>query len=356
MNNSNINFQNTSRQLIDDERVCVYIEYLNGWGIPELAERWLVCEKTIRRIIKTIDEDENWKRKPYKEREGKFDDRTMRHAMLLLTTPEGSSLREVAEKLKSMSLPAPSKSTLQRYYCKMNIKCYKMVRGPLLTSKQKQARLEFAYKYANSPVRFWRHVLFTDETPVCLIYVPANHYIYVHTGMPKNERKKRQKLPDVKHAKYIMIWGSFCYHGLGWICPVKTKINAQVYQQILGGAGMKSFEYFYGSDPNAIFQQDYAPPHTAKSTVSYFAERKINVLDWPGNSPDLNPIENLWSIWKENIYNLVKCNSEQEFIQQIWDVWNQLDMDTKDTIHNLVDSMSSRLQKVIESHGETIDD
>src|SRR5215469_15752411 len=46
-------------------------------------------------------------------------------------------------------------------------------------------------------------------------------------------------------------------------------------------------------DGNAIFQQDLAPCHTSGKMQKFFKDNKINILQWPGNSPDLNPIENL---------------------------------------------------------------
>ncbi len=46
-------------------------------------------------------------------------------------------------------------------------------------------------------------------------------------------------------------------------------------------------------DTDFIFQQDLAPAHTAKSTKSWLNDHGVGVLDWPANSPDLNPIENL---------------------------------------------------------------
>ncbi len=46
-------------------------------------------------------------------------------------------------------------------------------------------------------------------------------------------------------------------------------------------------------DADFIFQQDLAPAHTAKNIKSWLNDHSVGVLDWPANSPDLNPIENL---------------------------------------------------------------
>ncbi len=64
-------------------------------------------------------------------------------------------------------------------------------------------------------------------------------------------------------------------------------------------------------DADFIFQQDLAPVHTAKSTKSWLNDHGVGVLDWPANSPDLNPIENLWGIVKRKMRSKIPKNADK---------------------------------------------
>ncbi len=93
---------------------------------------------------------------------------------------------------------------------------------------------------------------------------------------------------SVKFPQSVMIWAAMSSAGVGPLCFLKSTVNAAIYQEILEHFMLPSADKLYG-DADFIFQQDLAPAHTAKGTKSWFNDHGVTVLDWPANSPDLNP-------------------------------------------------------------------
>ena len=93
--------------------------------------------------------------------------------------------------------------------------------------------------------------------------------------------------------------------------------------------------------------QDSAPCHKSRKTIKWLADHNIAVLDWPGNSPDLNPIENAWAKIKNELEDKdtssVPCLKEA--LSLLWITMNQ------DYFKNLAHSMPTRLKKVTEVCG-----
>ncbi len=97
--------------------------------------------------------------------------------------------------------------------------------------------------------------------------------------------------------------------GVGPLCFLKSTVNTAIYQEILEHFMLLSADKLYG-DADFIFQQDLPPAHTAKGTKSWFNDRGITVLDWPANSPDLNPKENIWGIVKRKMRDTRHNNAD----------------------------------------------
>jgi hypothetical protein len=79
----------------------------------------------------------------------------------------------------------------------------------------------------------------------------------------------------------------------------------------------------------------------------------IDKLEWPANSPDLNPIENMWKILKDVVQNPIQYGRDnprslEEFqgvIESEWKIFSG------DNLLYLCQSMPRRLQAVIDAKG-----
>lgn len=138
---------------------------------------------------------------------------------------------------------------------------------------------------------------------------------------------------SVKFAACVMVWGCMSAEGPGKLCIVYEKVNSQIYQEILEYYMIPSSEDLFEDD--FIFQQDVAPPHISVSTKNWFRQRNIQVLPWPPNSPDINPLENLWRIMKKKLQENPPA-SKTELVARIKSVWANID---KNVCKHLVYSM-----------------
>ncbi len=144
---------------------------------------------------------------------------------------------------------------------------------------------------------------------------------------------------SVKFPQSVMIWAAMSSAGVGPLCFLKSTVNAAIYQEILEHFMLPSADKLYG-DADFIFQQD-----TAKGTKSWFNDHGVTVLDWPANSPDLNPIENLWGIVKRKMRD-TRPNNADELKAAIKATWASI---PPQQCHKLITSMPRRIEAVIKA-------
>ena len=134
--------------------------------------------------------------------------------------------------------------------------------------------------------------------------------------------------------------------GFGPLCFLRSKVNAAVYQEVLQHLMLSAADQLY-EDADFTFQQDLAPAHSAKTTSTRFKDHGILVFDWPGNSPDHNPIENLWGNVKRKMQT-ARPNNAEELKSTIRATWA---LRTPEQCPQLIDSMPRCINAVIETKG-----
>ncbi len=170
-----------------------------------------------------------------------------------------------------------------------------------------QRRLTWAKEKKNWTVAQWSKVLFSDESKFCISFGNQGPGVWRKGGEAHSTSCLKS---SVKFPQSVMIWGAMSSTGVGPLCFLKTNITAPVYQDIFEDFMLPSADQLF-KDADFIFQQDLAPAHSAKSTKSWLNDHGVGVLDWPANSPDLNPIKNQWSIVKRKMRNKRPKNADE---------------------------------------------
>src|SRR4051794_9768005 len=89
--------------------------------------------------------------------------------------------------------------------------------------------------------------------------------------------------------------------GIGYGCQIDGRMDAGVYTSILNDYLLPTIKYYKLKKNKLIFQQDNDSKHTSNAAHGWFRSKKSDLLEWPPQSPDLNPMEHLWQHLKKQL-------------------------------------------------------
>ena len=247
-----------------------------------------------------------------------------------------TTLKEIKEKLSRTHQRSVSLSTISRHLRDHGCRSVLPINAPMLTVEQKQNRVEWAKKHQGDD---WNRTIFTDESSFQLFRNTVRRW-------SKNPEIKVKRIP--KNSQKVHIWEAVSIKGVVGYRTFRTNLNGIHFVDILKhhllpGATIQFKRRWR-------LQQDNDPKHTSGVAKEFIKNKIPELLEWPANSPDLNPIENYWNVIKRRVEKRKPANIDdlEQFMNE------EIEKTDSNFLINFVNSMKDRCLAAISSNGERI--
>jgi transposase/predicted SAM-dependent methyltransferase len=258
------------------------------------------------------------------------------------------------KKVEILELPICG-DTLRRMLKKRGMKAHPGAQKPAITPAHAARRLQWAHEHINWPLDQWKRVIYSDE-----VWFQSGWHRMPYVHRFDDERyHPTAVIPQSGQRSGIMVWSCFCGDIKGPIViwdPNWGSIGSATYVEhilpVIDAFNVKLWEDY---SIDAIYMQDGASAHTAYHTTQELYDIDVNIEDYwhPSRSPDLNPQENVWNVWKDDVSKQcgpkdIPRSRHHELIAMIRQAWDRI---PDSYFESLTRSMPRRCAEVIEKGG-----
>jgi transposase len=338
-------------ELTDAQRATIWALHKEGYTPVQIATKTPHPSSTITQFIRRHTESGSttFESKPRSGRPKKI---TERGARALLRT----ACNDTRMTLKGLATPSKSGQQLNHHTVAIILKSFGKAKRrprkkPFLTLLHKKKR-RIHCRAEKALGRDNRKVCWSDEVTFEVGEDMTTFYVTRGAGREEEYADKNLR-PTFKSGRTTVgVWSCFCGDEMGplYILPDGENMTAKRYHWVLQTKFIPFYNRMkakYGKE--VVMQEDNAPWHTAKIITKYLNNKRINRMNWPPQSPDLNPIENLWKYIKDLIAKRKhRCRNAADLRCVLKDVWLEID---SEYLLKLCDSVPRRWDAVLKSKG-----
>jgi transposase len=295
------------KELSMETRQIINTMRRNGLSFREIARLTDVKLATVHRIECQFEKNGRLTPRKRSGRPRCSDRRVESRIETLVRRDRTISARKIQSKLIQEGRQTLSTSTVKRRLNEMGFHGRVARKLPFVSKTNRCKRIQFYERHVLKHISFWDKILWTDESMIRMRFSHGRMFVWRRMG---EEFSYECSAPTLKSdSRGLMFWGCMSSNGVGKIVLLEGRVNATVYKSILEEVCIPEGKRLIGDD--FILQQDNAPIHTAKLVKNYLSQEEITVLEWPPQSPDLSPIENVWDWLKVRVSERRPRNLEE---------------------------------------------